>query len=332
MHSTPLISILIPAFNAEKFIIRCINSILSQKVFKKYFEIIIVNDGSIDNTGIIVESNFPHDSNIMVYNRQNEGVACARNFAISKARGNYLMFVDADDELMMSSLENLLFLINTEYDIVICKSFKYTKTKSNPMECYPYSLVMYNHSYSGLELFKKKYVRGSVCGCLFNRKYLKKYDLYFPSGITNAEDTFFMLRCFLHANYILMKNVALYKINVTLGSASQSRTIDTVYNLLLLLSKSSKLLKNFKSDSIQSAMICNFSYIIICSSFNILSSIEISKYEFKNIKKIIKSSGTYPFKGLKISPDKYQMILFNLSIDFSYWLIKLRSSIWPKEV
>ena len=90
-----MISVIIPAYNAEKYIGRAIESILSSSF--RNFELIIVNDGSIDNTDKILQHYEQIDNRVKVFNKQNGGSASARNVGISNAKGDYICFVDADD-------------------------------------------------------------------------------------------------------------------------------------------------------------------------------------------------------------------------------------------
>jgi len=114
-------SILVPVYNVEKYIHQCIDSIIKQT--NQDFELIIVNDGSTDNSGEICEqyrSKYP--DKIIVINQENRGLLLARRAAISRARGNYVIFVDSDDYLRADALEVIERAINQyEVDLVIYK-------------------------------------------------------------------------------------------------------------------------------------------------------------------------------------------------------------------
>ena len=90
-------SIIIPAYNIEKYITRTLDSILSQNLPSDDFEVIIINDGSTDNTGLIVAEYEEKHNNITLITIDNSGPSVARNLAIDKAKGRYIMFIDADD-------------------------------------------------------------------------------------------------------------------------------------------------------------------------------------------------------------------------------------------
>jgi len=123
------ISIIIPAYNAEKYIERCVNSIINQTY--KNIEIIIVNDGSTDMTKEKVEK--IKDDRIIILNQENFGVSSARNIGIKKATGMYIMFVDSDDYIEKDTVEKVINVIsNTNVDIV---KFNYNNLdKENKIE------------------------------------------------------------------------------------------------------------------------------------------------------------------------------------------------------
>ena len=115
------ISIIIPAYNAEKYIDKCLDSLINQT--KKEIEIIIVNDGSKDKTEEIIKSYT--DSRIKYYKNTNKGIGYTRNYGIEKSTGKYLMFLDSDDYYEKNACE--LFFKEAEkekLDIVVCDYYK----------------------------------------------------------------------------------------------------------------------------------------------------------------------------------------------------------------
>lgn len=115
------ISIIVPAYNAEKYIKKCIESLINQT--KKEIEIIIVNDGSTDNTEKIVKSF--KDQRIKYYKNSNHGIGYTRNFGIDKAVSDYIMFVDSDDYLREDACQLLYDKICNEFlDLVICDYYR----------------------------------------------------------------------------------------------------------------------------------------------------------------------------------------------------------------
>ena len=101
----PLLSIIVPAFNIENYISRCLENLINQKY--KNIEIIVVNDGSKDKTGKIIDSYVQKDSRIKVIHKKNGGLSDARNAGINIAKGKYISFVDGDDYIANDMIEFL---------------------------------------------------------------------------------------------------------------------------------------------------------------------------------------------------------------------------------
>lgn len=129
----PKISVIVPVYNVEKYLHNCIDSILAQTFVD--FELLLINDGSEDNSGIICEKYSKLDSRITVFHQQNRGVTIARELGVKKSQGDYITFVDSDDRLGEQALEILfteMSLYNKEIDIVISgyrKKTIFTKEK-----------------------------------------------------------------------------------------------------------------------------------------------------------------------------------------------------------
>lgn len=101
------VSIIIPVYNAENYLVDCLNSVLNQS-FAEY-EVILIDDGSTDHSGEICKQYAKNDSRVTVYQRINAGVSAARNFGIQKAKGDYITFIDSDDWVEREYLANMVF-------------------------------------------------------------------------------------------------------------------------------------------------------------------------------------------------------------------------------
>ncbi len=126
----PKISVIIPIYNVEKYLRRCLDSVINQTFTD--WEVICVNDGSPDNSGKIADEYATRDKRFIVYHRKNSGVSNARNYAISHANGEYIMFVDSDDCIHPQTLEILYkFAQQNDADIV---SMRYDKKLYNKIK------------------------------------------------------------------------------------------------------------------------------------------------------------------------------------------------------
>lgn len=113
----PLISIITPVYNTEKYLPRCLDSILSQTFTD--FEVLLIDDGSTDGSGKICDSYAEKDSRIRVFHKENGGVSSARNLALDSSMGEWVCFVDSDDELFQKGLQVLADGISDEVDLVM---------------------------------------------------------------------------------------------------------------------------------------------------------------------------------------------------------------------
>lgn len=116
----PKISVIIPVYNVDKYIVECLESVTYQTY--KDFECILIDDGSTDKSGIICDQYQKKDSHFKVYHKKNGGVSAARNFGLEHANAEYIVFVDPDDYLEFDYLENAILDI-TDCDLVLYNAF-----------------------------------------------------------------------------------------------------------------------------------------------------------------------------------------------------------------
>ena len=113
------ISIIVPVYNVEPYIGKCLDSILEQ-TYSNY-EVLLIDDGSTDNSGVICDEYSALDGRFRVFHQKNSGVSAARNFALIRSEGAYIMFVDSDDFIHPQMLEILYTNLNSgEYDFAMC--------------------------------------------------------------------------------------------------------------------------------------------------------------------------------------------------------------------
>lgn len=193
------ISIIIPAYNVEKYIENCLDSVIKDK----NIEIIVVNDGSIDKTQELVEKY----ENVILFNNTNHGVSYSRNFGISKATGDYIMFVDSDD-----------YLKNNWIDIVLNKKFNEDVIYfSNKLK----SVKDKNKLLDFVIGVKKPCIAGPYCK-LFKRDFLNENNIRFKEDIINGEDMLFNVECVLKLKNFKIINESIYMYRQNATSATKT--------------------------------------------------------------------------------------------------------------
>lgn len=203
MHS-PKISVIIPVYNAEKYIRKCLDSIINQTFTD--FEVLIIDDGSLDKSGIICDEYSNHDRRIHVFHQKNKGVSIARQLGMDKAQTQYIIHADPDDFVEPQWLE-LLYnkAIETNADITICNynniNNNIYKTIKNPQN---------TNNIECLKLLMKGDITGQLWNKLIQRKLFAKHNIRITPGLDFREDSSIMYPAMFYANSIAFVNEPLY--------------------------------------------------------------------------------------------------------------------------
>ena len=188
MLMTPLVSIIVPVYNMENVIGRCIDSILLQS-FSDY-ELILINDGSTDKTKLVCDK-YTNDNRVHCYSTINGGVSAARNYGLEKARGTWIMFVDGDDYIVPNLLTDLLSC--QEADLIV-SGVNFINMSSSSAPLYKQILsVTKDNRYLLDQEFTKLYFR-TPWAKLFKRKIIEQQNLFFNTSLHIGEDTEFVFR------------------------------------------------------------------------------------------------------------------------------------------
>lgn len=176
------LSIIIPVFNVEKHIANCIQSLLNQDLKDDDYEIIIVNDGSKDNSIEIVKQFQLNHSNILVFNKENGGVGSARNYGLDVAKGNFIYFIDPDDYLANNTLKPILDCIETNNLQVLTFLSKGTvSTNLNTSETNNDKKLSVTKT-NGLNYIGDKGYKNEVWWYVIKKEFLDKINLRFIEG------------------------------------------------------------------------------------------------------------------------------------------------------
>jgi FkbM family methyltransferase len=235
-----IVSIIIPAYNAEKYIEETINSVFQQTY--QYFEIIVVNDGSTDNTRNIVEDLTEKDSRITLINKSNTGVSDTRNVGISEAIGSYIAFLDADDYWLENNLELKVNTLKNGYDFVFSDMLNSDENLTT------LGLAPVGKDLNILEdilSWNGECIPGPCSNLVISRKCLEQQNVRFHPELSNLADQHF---CVLLAKYFKGYRIdkPLWKYRILPYSMSKSLMILEKDALKVLeLYSNAKLFKTF---------------------------------------------------------------------------------------
>lgn len=170
----PEVSIIIPVYNNEKYIEKCIHSVLNQTFGE--LEIIAVNDGSTDESGKILKNLEREDVRIILLEQNNQGVAAARNLGVKRATGKYITFVDGDDYLKSDYIEKMYDLAEKESLDMVISGLTYVDESGKELN------QIIPGVYKRLENEEWTFRISAVCSHLYRRELWTKYDVKFQSG------------------------------------------------------------------------------------------------------------------------------------------------------
>lgn len=207
----PQISVIVPVYNVEKYLTQCIESILSQTY--QEFELLLIDDGSEDNSGSICDHYSNIDSRVHVFHKENGGVSSARNMGIEHAKGEWVCFVDSDDWIDKDTFEYITGLWKGA-DFL---QFGYRRTGGTASEySYVPSKVL---RYSTSVYCTKRIYHSAICGYLLKLNIIKKYKISFPNHIKYGEDQAFILKTVICSSEIVILDRHFYNYRDREGSA-----------------------------------------------------------------------------------------------------------------
>ncbi len=293
------VSVIIPVYNVEKFLKRCVDSIINQSYDN--LEILLIDDGSIDNSGVICDDYSKKDKRIIVIHKKNEGLGLTRNVGIEYSTGKYLMFVDSDDYIEKNTVkDSIKTIIKDDSDIVmyglkrIRNNGKINDLVPNPeKKIYIGKEIVDNMlpDYINDDPFKniKRNFTGSSCTCLYKKSIIVDNDIKYESERNIiSEDTYMMFNLLKHVNKVSIINKCYYNYCDNFSSLSHSYRGDRFAKLKTYYDKCNTL---FKKNNYNSEVYLRFNYLFlnfVFANFKTIINCEnlkmIDKYkEFQNI-------------------------------------------------
>ena len=232
MNNDPLISIIIPCFNAEKTLEKCLKSVVQQSYAN--LEIIIIDDGSTDETSLIYNKFQSNDERILVLKQQNSGVSKARNTGVKAATGDYICFVDSDDWAELNYCSELYsLLVGENADISIVEA-SYEDENGNVLCSKPISdEKIFDGNRALVLLLEDQEIQSHPWGKLFKADLLK--NVHFPENLKCFEDYSTLFKIFNKAVKVIKSNEKLYHYIQREDSLSHNLSPATAYQFFLAI-------------------------------------------------------------------------------------------------
>lgn len=319
----PLISVVVPVYNVEKYLNRCIDSILNQTF--KQIEIILVDDGSTDNSPVICDEYCDRYENIKVIHKKNDRVAAARNDGIKLATGKYIALVDSDDWIEPNMLEEMYNKAEEFHtDITMC-DFRKVGVESEHTVSQPIREGYYDRDMIESELFPCLIMFENIefpptisnWTCLFRREFLIENNLFYDEDIHYCEDSIFGSKAMYNANgFYYMKNIYFYNYFYNPNSTTSTCNMKKWDSYLIINQRLKEYFKDSKFDFSRQIKI-NMLYFTL----NFLGEIGKSSLDFNEKRKLCKELFSKEcvkntFKDFKLPSVNYKLKIILLMIKY----------------
>jgi len=214
----PKVSVIVPAYNAEKVIERCVRSILDQEF--KDLEVIVMNDGSKDSTGEILDTIAAEDDRLQVVHKENSGVSDTRNKALDLAEGDYIQFLDADDWIPANSTKELVRTMEGKNaDLVVAEFYRVVGENAARKGSITGDEVLSRQEYAeAMAMSPADYYYGVLWNKLYRRSLIEEFHIRMDPKVSFSEDMIFNLEYILHCERIAPLQVPVYYYVKTEGS------------------------------------------------------------------------------------------------------------------
>ena len=329
-----LISVIVPVYNVEEYLQQCLLSVLSYKK-SAVIELIIINDGSEDQSGVIANKIAGTHKNITYIETKRKGVSHARNLGIEKARGEWLLFLDADDYLPDHALEYLLEKTIIDADIIV-GNYYYLKGKTRILENF------FGIEEGFINQEKEKYYNDIVIGDkrihanigvpwakLYRRSFITENRIVYPDGLDRMQDMIFNLCAFYYANKVYYINKPIYCYRVRMDSSVHrynpafSHTIDTILKEIQIFINNNNVCDYTMGETVNTKRILLFiewCRLVPCHKDCNLSLGEKIKLIKRERKRVIGGIKSYQRNALTYSK-RIIVFLFLLRLDFCAYTI-----------
>lgn len=297
------LSIIVPVYNVELYLESCVDSIFQQEMNDDDFEVILVNDGSTDQSGIILKQLEKKYSNLIVIDQENGGMSNARNTGMSMAKGKYLLFLDSDDTLVPSTIKEVLDKTEgCHAEISICRMNIFDNVGSCKVSS---DFTVFDQIVTGEEALLSGINLSSVCGNLYLRSFLLSHQLRFIEGITH-EDVMFSLQATVWAKRLISYDNITYNYLWHDGSMNRNNNLSSLRKSLMsdlvIAHEEIKLSDNMQiGNFLRSYLRKKANSLIIANCIFLMRKWRITQYIRHDYVKEAKKLGVFPIHGHALS-------------------------------
>lgn len=286
------LSLVLPMYNVHRYIERCLESIVSQ--VNDNVEIILIDDESPDDSSLIAKkicSSIPK-LNWSLIKQNNKGLGGARNTGTKAAEGQYLWFIDSDDEIRPNVINSILNFISKGDDIIVCDFNRIdSRVEYNKKSYYEKELL----SIQGASVIEH-FLPTQVWRNIYKREFLLSNNIYFREKFLH-EDTEFNMRAFTLAKSVSYYHICIYNYYATnIGSIMNSIKLKNVIDLFMYLDTTEELNKLYKLDNKQIKCICKYLKVGLNLLFS--NATLISNNDFVKYKILLKNNRSRIYKSL----------------------------------
>lgn len=318
-----LISIVVPVYNVERYLKECIESVLEQDY--QDFQLILVDDGSTDKSGAICDMYADKYDKVTVVHQKNKGVSAARNKGVALSKGQWILFLDADDWIEKNTCDILSQKLSTDYDVYFFPYFKYEKTKR--------FIVTSPHKHDELErsdfdifqewllnqyIYGNDYAISSPWAKIYRTDFIRKNNIFFNPKLAMGEDKVFNFQVYQFACKGMYIDIPFYNYRINTNSSSRKydkNIIEKYENLLqeisIFIEKYRKGDKLTEAFNIRKAMALMY-YIVLflCNRDNTMN--------YSKRKKIFQTIRNKPLYNEALKKIKFCVFPFTQSILFLF--------------
>ena len=323
------LSIIIPVYNVEKYIRKCLNSIFSQQTCISDYEVIIVNDGTIDNSMEIIRDFFLLYPNIKVINQKNQGLSAARNTGIEAAQGDYIWFVDSDDWVEKGSIPNILAKITEQQvEVFMFRIREYEETTGQirkERHLFGDKIVK---DVDFLNILKSSIDFTPIQIYVINRSFILSNNLFFLHGILH-EDMEYAPRMLIRARkimYVPIVNYCYLRRQTGSITTANEKTKERVKSLMIIENTLSK--ENIKPLGKRNRKALQYTQMIIhVCTFHLVQSQYKTKEDITNVLPFFNSKRSLVFSNILFRVKVNSFICRCLYLISPYFLLKMRKGI-----